>query len=255
MRDWKLTPQDPLALRLAADARLQPTDYADDHIWELTLAGGEPSALTLRTTYGLRARDMRLFPTFGENDRFVTDPAEFSTPPLVRAVYVNYLRLSFSPLPDLVVTAHYWVPDSHSIAGRFTLVNYSTQPRRIQVQLSALLRPLDNPRPMGATKIESYTALEGYTGNLAVVVALEGKAQLASAPYPTLALEVELTPEQPAFVRWVEAARPQMEAGVELIRNLFEREWDGEFARIELLNSGSLDIETGDPDWDAAFAF
>ena len=64
MRDWHLTQDDPLALRLAADVRLTPTDYADDHIWELALAGGEPPALALRTTYGLRARDMRIFPAF-----------------------------------------------------------------------------------------------------------------------------------------------------------------------------------------------
>ncbi|HLB50317.1 MAG TPA: hypothetical protein VJL59_25115, partial [Anaerolineales bacterium] len=66
MRDWKLTQADPLALRLAADVRFGPTDYADDQIWELTLAGGDPAALALRTTYGLRAREMRIFPIFRE---------------------------------------------------------------------------------------------------------------------------------------------------------------------------------------------
>ncbi len=36
---------------------------------------------------------------------------------------------------------------------------------------------------------------------------------------------------------------------------MLKEEWDGEFARIELLNAGLLDIETGDSDWDAALAF
>lgn len=67
MRNWNLGPGDPLQLTIAADARLTPTDYTNDHIWELDLSGGDPSALALRTTFGLRARLMRLFPRFSEN--------------------------------------------------------------------------------------------------------------------------------------------------------------------------------------------
>jgi hypothetical protein len=280
MRDWHLTQDDPLALRLAADVRLGPTDYADDHIWELTLAGGEPPALALRTTYGLRARDMRIFPGFAEGDRAVTDPAEFVFTPAVRAFYVNYLRVTFEPLPAIAVTAHYWVPDSHTVAGRLTLVNHSPEPepRRIRVLLSALLKPIENPRNLGAGKLEEFSALEGHSGNLDVVVVLEGMAEVEPAPFPTLSRTLDLPPGEPVFIRWAEASLPSPlgtiapeakrsgggEGGegerpgvycLPLIRNLFSREWDGEFARIELLNSGLLDIDTGDKDWDAAFAF
>ena len=79
MRRWNLTQNDPLALRLAADVRLGATDYADDQIWELTLAGGEPPALALRTTYGLRARDMRLLPCFPRRDAVIMTPT--NSPP------------------------------------------------------------------------------------------------------------------------------------------------------------------------------
>ena len=89
MRDWHLTQADPLTLRLAADARLAPTDYANDHIWELSLTGGDPPALALRTTYGLRAQDMRLFHAFADGDAHVTDPADFAAPPEVRAFFAQ----------------------------------------------------------------------------------------------------------------------------------------------------------------------
>jgi hypothetical protein len=49
----------PLTLTLAADTRFSHPDYTDDQIWELRLQGGEPPALVLQTTYGLRARWMR----------------------------------------------------------------------------------------------------------------------------------------------------------------------------------------------------
>ena len=60
MRKWNLKAGDPLALNLAADARLGPTDYFDDQIWELRIGGGDPPALALQTTFGLRARSMRV---------------------------------------------------------------------------------------------------------------------------------------------------------------------------------------------------
>jgi hypothetical protein len=265
MRDWYLTQDDPLALRLAADVRLGPTDYADDHIWELSLAGGEPSALALRTTFGLRARDLRLFPSFGEGDRVVLNPADFVFTPAVRAAFVNYVRVTFEPLPAIAVTAHYWVPDSHTVAGRFTLVNHGSEPRVVRVCVSGILKPIENPRTLGPIRLDNLHVLAGHTGNLDVVIALEGVAEIEPMPYPTLSRTVELPPGQPIYLQWAEVATPAPDPGaggnpggreaVALIRNVFTREWDGEFARIELLNASLLDIETGDKDWDAAFAF
>ena len=66
MREIKLSVVDPLRLTLAADARLSPTDYTNDQIWELLVGRGEPGAILLQTTYGLRARNMRVFPQFVE---------------------------------------------------------------------------------------------------------------------------------------------------------------------------------------------
>ncbi|MGH2524650.1 MAG: hypothetical protein ACRDH2_19255, partial [Anaerolineales bacterium] len=268
MREWNLTQNGPLALRLAADVRLTPTDYADDQIWELTLAGGEPPALALRTTYGLRARDMRIFPSFAEGDKVVTDPAEFASPPAVRAFFVNYICIAFEPLPGIGVTADYWCPNSHSVAGRFTLLNQGSEPRRVRVWLSALLKPIENPKNIGPAQLDEFLTLEGHTGNLDILTVLEGPSEVEPAPYPTLARALTLAPGQPVIVRWAEAARPSPPPGparaeassencLPMLRDLLRptREWDGEFARIELLNAGLLNIETGDPDWDAAFAF
>lgn len=258
MRDWQLTQADPYTLRLAADARLGPTDYADDHIWELTLGdSAAPAALDLRTTYGLRAGDMRIFPSFTEGDTTALNPAEFASPPKIRAFFVNYARLSFEPLPGIGVTAHYWVPDSHTVAGSFTLLNYTSDMRLIRLGLSAVLKPLDNPRLIGPGQLEEFSTLEGHSGNLDIVVALDGPADAEHALYPTLSRGMPLTPDIPLFIRWVAAARPAAADCLTLIRNLLhpDREWDGEFSRLELINAGLLDIETGDKDWDAALAF
>ena len=277
MRDWHLTQSDPLALRLAADARQAPTDYPNDHIWELGLAGGDPPALGARTTYGLRAQDMRLFFGFAEGDQHVTDPAEFAAPPEVRAFYVNYIRVTCEPFAGLEVSADFWVPDSHTLAGQFTFTNHSAAPRLVSLLLSALLKPLANPRVMATDQVDIFGRaglLEGQTGNLDVLVLLEGPAPARAAPYPTIGRPLYLEPGETLPVRWVQAASlmptvpppapargepppvNHREAGIERIRQLLlQEEWEGEFARIELLNAGLLDIETGERDWDAALAF
>ncbi len=256
MRDWYLTQSDPLALRLAADVRLTPTDYADDQIWELTLAGGEPPALAVRTTYGLRAREMRLFPVFREGDKIVHDPAEFVFTPAARAFFVNYQRVTFQPLEAIACTAHYWVPDSHAIAGRFTLINHDPdgRTRPLKLSLAATLKPLENAKIMSPTQLEEFAVLAGHTGNLEIVLAVDGELEADTAPYPALVRTLDLPPNEPVYVHWVQAARPSAAESLALIREIFGREWEGEFARLELVNAGLLDIETGDRDWDAAFA-
>lgn len=255
MRDWHLSPADPLALRLAADVRLTPTDYADDHIWELMLGGGDPAAIALRTTYGLRAHDLRLFPSFAEEDQVVANPAEFFRPPALRVSFVNYHRLTFEPFSGLTVTAHYWAAHSHCVAGQFTLTNHSAQPRRVRVRLSALLKPLDNPKTIGVVALSDCHALEGQTGNLTSLTILEGPTEIETALYPTLTRPLLIEPGQSVLARWASAARPSLEEARQTAQEVLAREWYAEFSRIELTNAGLLDIETGDVEWDAAFAF
>ena len=81
MREWSLKEGDPLSLTLAVDARLLIPDYTNDHIWEVKLGEGEPPALAVQTTYGLRASLMRLFSRFKEGENTAMDPASFNRPP------------------------------------------------------------------------------------------------------------------------------------------------------------------------------
>jgi hypothetical protein len=125
MRTWNLAPGDPLQLTIAADARFTDPDYGNDHIWNLDLSGGDPSALALRTTFGLRARLIRIFPRFSKNGKAVSDPLEFATPVRVRAFYPNFLSVTFSPYADVDVTAEYWAAASQVVAGRLMIANHS----------------------------------------------------------------------------------------------------------------------------------
>lgn len=261
MRDWSLScattatgPGDPLSLTLAADTRLCKPDYLNDHIWELEIGGGEPSGLAVRTTYGLRARNMRLFYRFGEAGHSVTSPAAFAGAPRLRRFYPNFLWLDFVPLEGLEVAAEYWVPESHALAGRVTLANHTQAARKVDFELCGALTPLDG-KSLSYMQQQMVNVLGGRTGGLMPVLFLTGGPSLGPGPHPSLALRMDLEPGQIKPLTWCLAAEHSIEASFELARKVAARPWDAERTRIELVDAAdTLEIHTGDPDWDAALA-
>lgn len=255
MREWKLGLDDPLHLVLAADARLVKVDYLNDHTWELDVTSGEPPALDVRTTYGLRARLMRLFPRFTEAGKSYTNPAEFAAPPLIRRIYPNFIEVTFSPLPGLEVEAEFWVPESHVLAGRFTIHNESVIPHATQFELVGQLVPLEG-ESMSVVQRLSVSTLEGKVGSLSPVLFMTGGAVSGQGPYPALMLPLDLAPGTSRQVSWSLASLEDPAASFDLARRTVARPMDAEKTRIDLLNTSQMvEIYTGDADWDAALSF
>jgi hypothetical protein len=96
---------------------------------ELGAASATPDTVSLYTTFGLRARSMRLYLRFTENNVAVTDPNTFIVKPSLRRFHSNFLTLDFVPLEALHVTTEFWVPESHAVAGRVILTNKSNAVR------------------------------------------------------------------------------------------------------------------------------
>lgn len=253
MREWNIRPSVTLPLTLSADVRYAPASYADDQIWELS-SGGEPPALALETTYGLRARGMRLFPRFTLGDAGRSDPAEFDRPPTLMAFAPNMARVSYAPFTGIDVLSETWVPESQAIAGRLVIANHTAQTQRLHLQWVAQLLPTEGER-MTPGSIEAAPVLVGRSGGLAPVVFLTGGPEAESRTYPALALDLELPPNGEQRVVWSQAACATPEQSFALARRTAARHWDAESARIEMLNSSLVEIYTGKPEWDAAFAF
>jgi len=254
MRIWNLLPGDPLQLTIAADARFTVPDYANDHIWNLDLSGGDPSALALRTTFGLRARLMRIFPRFSENGKIANNPLEFSVPPHVTAFYPNLLSVAFSPFPDVDVVADFWIATSQVAAGRLTISNHSNIQHPIRFELVGQLVPLEGQN-MTINQRQSVTTLEGQVDDLRPVIFLTGGPQPGPGPYSSLALMLDLAPGASRQMTWALATLKDTQASFDLARKTAARPFEAEKALIELRNaSESLEIYTGDPDWDAALA-
>lgn len=253
MRQWTLKKGDPLHLVLSADANLDPTSYIDDHIWSLHLVGGNPPALALQTTYGLRAQSFRIFPIFIEGDHVVNDPDQFPNHPVIRIIETNYLQLKCTPLPGIDVTMEYWVPNSQGCCVKITMMNSSEIIRKFRLDIIAQLTPVDGAR-MAPTTIQDTKVLFGKTGNLYPLVYLSGGATFGSGPYPSLNMPINLTPGGMKEITCFQAAKSSLEDSFQEARTIAERKWEPAIARLDVYHSGKLTIETGDPDWDIVLA-
>jgi hypothetical protein len=254
MRDWNLRPGDPLALTLAADFRLCTPDPGNDHIWEMEIGGGDPAALAVRTTFGLRARSMRIFPRFSLLGRVICDPEEFVTPPCLRAFAPNFLEMEYEPTRELHVRAETWVPDAQTIAGRLTIHNQSDEPHLVRLEVCGQLLPMEG-EGLRCVPLQSVHVLSGRTGDLVPVIFLTGGPLPAGGPHPALALDLALGPGGERSLTWVEAALGTQEDSIEHARLTAARPWQEERAKLELVNQAeTIEVECGDPDWEAAFA-
>jgi hypothetical protein len=255
MRTWKLSAGDPLQLSLAADADLDPVEYADHVIWEVNLGQGDPSALAIQTTFGLRARWMQFFPCFTRLGKTRIDPASFHRAPTITRFFTNYIALNFTPFEGVEVQAEYWAASSCILAGRITMANKSILPHNIRLELAGLLSPMGSGEGMAALPFGLSTALQGRSAGIAVVCCLGGTAQPGKSAYPALAVQSELYPGGSQTTTWAAAVSTEAEVAYDLARATCNRPWDAELARIELNSlSKSIELSTGIPDWDATLA-
>lgn len=252
MRIWNLQHGDPLVLVVSSDARLGETNYCDDQIWQISIGGGVPSSLALETTYGLRARTMRLFPRFIEGNKVALDPLSFPKKPTIKQIFPNYIAITFSPFSLIDVKAEYWVPDSSSIIGRLKVTNNDKYNRELFVEWVSQLTPTDG-QPMIPINIQAAPILSGRTENLLPVVFITGGPQPGKGSYPTLSLQSKLVPGSSKKFIWSHAALNDTEKSFSKARDYVKKNWDAEKSRIEMINSGLIEIYTGNQDWDATF--
>jgi hypothetical protein len=249
--DGKILPN----FTLAADSRLGHVCYTNDIIWDFCLRGGEPAAISLQTTFGLRARWMRLFPRFSQGDHSISDPFKFHQPPNVQVVYPNYLRIAYEPFHNLLTSSEYWVPQSDVICGRIIFTNPSLDTLIFSFDWVAILSFLGKGEGMAMIPIGLNSVLQGKTSNLSLVCFMTGGPQPSPGPQTSLHYDFNLPAGQNISLVWALSAQPEVEAALKTAQSFVNRPWDAETSRIELMNkSRSLEITTGDPEWDVVFA-
>ncbi len=107
---------------------------------------------------------------------------------------------------------------------------------------------------MSMVMLDGVAALAGKVESLIPLLLISGGAVSERAVYPGLTIDGRLAPQASKSILWAHAGLASERQSFEAARSLIGCNWDAEMARLELANTTLIDIETGDPDWDAALA-
>ena len=196
-----------------------------------------------------------MFPRFIEGDDAVSDPALFSEPPAFRKFFPNYTIISCAPFAGLDAIFEYWVVGSNQLGGRVRLLNSGVTPRTIRLEwIATLVTSGEQDESLKPELVEGVYVLAGKVANLQPVIFFSGGADAQSSPSTALSVSANLLPGLSKTFYWGHAATPDLSQSFQIARSFASRRWDEEIGRIEMVNQSALQIETGDLNWDTAFA-
>lgn len=246
----------PLPYLLASDARLSQPDYTNDQTWELDLKRGNPPAISLQTTYGLRARRMRIFLRFIQGAQSLCNPLEFYQPPQLEKYLPSYLSLRCQPFAGIETRLEFWIPESQAATGRISINNIANKPVLLRLELACEFSSIDGS---GSLEVVSQNGtppfLKGQATNLSPILIISGNAEGCHSPFPTLTQAWNLLPGQKRSLLWASAALKGQQASFELAQRTLRRSWEPEVARMEMTHhSGQMEIITGSQEWNAIFS-
>ncbi len=258
MREWHLTYADLIAPRIAADARTGRTNYLDDQSWQLRLGEPDEPAVALETRYGGRVGLARVLPMWFVGRRQIYETQGYHALPVLSAFAPDYLCVRADLTLYVRLMMEFWAMESQAVGGRFTCYNTGEHPQTLRLDLA--LQAMRENRDVQIY----FLTLEGdlaalqlgrqQIGNLEPVLLLEGGTGTGASA--RLSRPLTLQPGEHATVRWVLASLPDRDASIGLAyRWLSAANWDDHIAAITARADAAPQIETGDPDWDAALAW
>ncbi len=257
MREWNLTYTDPMAPRIAADARSGRTIAADDQVWQLHLGKPDEPALSLETRYGGRVGIARLVPIWFAGRRQIYESQGYHNPPVLTHFAPDYLRLRAGLTLHLALTYEFWTMESQAVGGRFTCHNTGDQAQELRFDLTVQAAREEKTLQMFFLTLENnQVALQmGRLPNLQPVLLLDGAEQLTSTQ-ARLSRTVTIAPGQQIAIRWVLASLPDRDSSLMLAYKwLSDPGWDVAIRQIEARADAAPQIETGHKEWDAALAW
>ncbi len=259
MLNWSFPADSAWSAVLAADARVplseDPGPYQGDLIWELSLAGKEPAALTVHSTLGLRAVSAAFFPVFHRLGINRIDPSDFTSPPRLNQFLPSWIMVHCQPFDGLLTQLEYRAVGAHLLAGRIRIANKTVLPQYLRLDWAGVVNPRDGGDGLAVTPQGLGHALTASSGGLELVACITGSAQPGKLPWPSLSVTDELYPGSELSLFWAVAGLPSREDAFRLAQLGLNRPWEAELARLELTSaSEDLIVQTGNQQWDAVLA-
>jgi len=190
-------------IHLAADTAQGSVNPCNDQIWHLSSEAGEPVALSLSTTYGLRAYAMRIFPRFHLKGETVQNPHSYNSTPNLRFTACNFAHIHLSPFPTIDARFRLWVPTSQIVVGQIAITSTASQLEPLAVEWVCMLEPFPGGSTMMVDDQRVNTILAGKTSDLEPVFLLTGMPKATPSLFPSLTSEIALRPGVQRQFTWV----------------------------------------------------
>lgn len=256
MQNWQLTPQDPFSLILAADYRTSHNNSEEDNVWELQYDSGEFGGISLYTTLSLRTLSLRIFPVFSNALENRIRISQFNNPPIIHKFFPNYVLIKVSPFEGITANIEYWVQSTTTVVSRMVTNNTSSSQFEGKVSWAMILNPLSGGEISRHVEWGKNHVLAGSSDNLHIGLLLNGAPQPVFLPFPALELPLSLYPGALQEHKWVMSTAPSRQETFFTCDQWVREDIQKSLARLEVLQQRDCFlIESGDPDWDAAFAF
>lgn len=244
----------PKAFILAARGSAASFTLEKDQVWELELSDHDIHPVCLHTTYGLRAREMRLFPAFTLENKRIAGLRDYISPPVV----TRYLPDSFQVQCELPrgLRAHWdgYLAGGGTLVGTIMMTNAGLNSVSMTLELAALLSPMRKGAPIHADKDGLNQILVGQSGDLFPVLFMTGGPNAVISPFPALAVPVQLAPGQSRRLTWALSTLDSAERSLTAARHVSAMDWQSIVREHSLEQERqTISIHTGEPDWDAAF--
>ncbi|MFN8531016.1 MAG: hypothetical protein U0670_20625 [Anaerolineae bacterium] len=259
LRAWKLTPSHPLALQIAADARISASDYLDDQVWELILGQTDAPGLVAQTRYGERVGIATLIPMWWIDNRAVYQYQAYAVPPVVTAFAPGYLEITAKITPRLALRAEYWVESSHHLCVRYSLKNSGSSAQDLRLDLVGFVGASGAERPIKpASRVGGLGANGisfGAIGRTIPLIMLEDGTPLTESTSAKLTTKITVKAGGTATLRWVHVGAGSLADAFKEADDLLKVTWTPAFRKITQNAQAIPQIETGDLDADAAIGF
>jgi len=219
---------------LCADMRFGRLSILNDQGWAFGSGLAEPKALSLLTTYGLRAARMHIFPQFSVEDLVIQDPEKFQSRPVVSFSSACFLCSAFSPFPSLDVEYRTWVPDSQVLVGQITCSNNGGHMLTVDVNWRVHLQPIQGGSPMKHIQAGLNNTMVGECADLHPVFYLTGGPAPSMTDFPGLGNKILLMPGARRQVTWALASLTSVEDSTQQARQFSSRSLELEQIKIEM---------------------
>lgn len=224
---------------LCVDMRFGKPGILDDQCWAIGTELAEPKALSLLTTYGLRASRMHVFPQFSMENLVIQDPARFSAYPVVSFSSTCLVKFTFSPFPSIDVEYRVWVPHPQVVVGQMNCLNTGQALLKVVVDWRVHLQPLQGGSPMKHAQAGLNTIMQGECANLRPVFYLTGGAMASLTDFPGLGNQMLLMPGTSRQVTWALASLTSVESSTQQARQFSSSALELEQIKIEMADKGS----------------